>query len=198
MRKRTHRLRSNNIRAAVASIIGLTLLGAVSKCLVAPVEYGPVRVSAEQDSTASSLQEPPETEIPSSIFYEAGIFPFGPREWWIRRSTAGPLGLQFGNSGDKVVPGDFTGDGKTDVAIWRPSTGQRFVVRSEDGSFFGFPFGTDGDVPVPGDYDVDGRFDAAVFRPSSSTWFIGRTTAGTQIVQFGTAADKPIPAAFIP
>jgi hypothetical protein len=37
-----------------------------------------------------------------------------------------------------------------------------------------------------------------VFRPSSATWFIGRTTAGTQIVQFGAPADKPIPSAFLP
>ena len=113
-------------------------------------------------------------------------------------STAGLLALQFGATTDKVVPGDYTGDGKADVAIWRPSTGQWLIIRSEDFSFFGFPFGISTDVPAPGDYDGDGKFDAAVFRPSSSTWFIGRTTAGTLIVQFGSVGDKPIPNAFIP
>jgi hypothetical protein len=129
---------------------------------------------------------------------DVGIFRPGPREWWIQRSSAGLLAMQFGNAGDKIVPGDYTGDGKTDVAIWRPTTGEWFIVRSEDSSFFGFPFGTSGDIPSPGDYDGDGKFDATVFRPSVATWYIGRTTAGTQIVQFGAATDRPIPSAFLP
>ncbi|MEP6704316.1 MAG: FG-GAP-like repeat-containing protein [Acidobacteriota bacterium] len=129
---------------------------------------------------------------------DVGIFRPGPREWWISRSTAGLLAMQFGNAGDKAVQGDYTGDGKTDVAIWRPSTGQWFIVRSEDFSFYGFPFGTNGDIPSPGDYDGDGKFDATVFRSSNSTWFIARTTAGTQIVQFGATGDRPIPNAFVP
>ena len=105
--------------------------------------------------------------------------------------------MQFGNSGDKVVPGDYTGDGKADIAIWRPATGGWLIVRSENFSFFGFPFGANGDTPSPGDYDGDGKFDAAVFRASSATWFIGRTSGGTQIVQFGAATDQPVPGAFV-
>ena len=119
-------------------------------------------------------------------------------EWWISRSSAGSFAMQFGSSTDKPVQGDYTGDGKADVAIWRPSNGNWLIVRSEDFSFFGFPFGANGDVVAPRDYDVDGKFDAAVFRPSSATWFIGRTTAGTQIVQFGATGDRPIPNAFVP
>jgi hypothetical protein len=72
------------------------------------------------------------------------------------------------------------------------------IVRSEDFSFYGFPFGMNGDVVAPGDYDGDGKFDATVFRPSSATWFISRTTAGTQIVQFGANGDRPLPNAFVP
>jgi uncharacterized delta-60 repeat protein len=118
-------------------------------------------------------------------------------EWWIDRSTAGLLSMQFGTGLDKPVPGDYTGDGRADVAVWRPSTGEWFVVRSEDNSFYGFPFGAPGDVVAPGDYDGDRKFDATVFRPTSATWFVGRTTAGTQIVQFGTSGDRPVANAFI-
>jgi uncharacterized delta-60 repeat protein len=128
------------------------------------------------------------------VFRAAG----GAAQWWVQRSTAGLLALQFGASTDKAVQGDYTGDGKADVAVWKPATGEWFIVRSEDSSFYGFPFGANTDTPAPGDYDGDGKFDATVFRPSSATWFIGRTTAGTQIVQFGATGDRPIPNAFVP
>ncbi|PYS98406.1 MAG: hypothetical protein DMF63_16105 [Acidobacteria bacterium] len=131
---------------------------------------------------------------------DVGIFrqAAGGAEWWVQRSTAGLLAMQFGANSDKPVQGDYTGDGKADIAIWRPSTGEWLIVRSEDFSFYGFPFGTNGDVVAPGDYDGDGKFDVTVFRPSSATWFISRTTAGTQIVQFGSNGDRPLPNAYVP
>jgi hypothetical protein len=108
------------------------------------------------------------------------------------------IATTFGGSSDKPVQGDYTGDGKADVAFFRPSTGEWFILRSEDFSFFSFPFGTVGDIPAPGDYDGDGRHDATVFRPSNATWFSQRTTAGTLIQQFGATGDRPIPNAFVP
>ncbi|MBA3353799.1 MAG: VCBS repeat-containing protein [Blastocatellia bacterium] len=95
------------------------------------------------------------------------------------------------------MPGDYTGDGKADVAFWRPSTGFWTILRSEDLSFFSAPFGASGDAPAPGDYDGDGKFDLTVFRPSSATWYIQRSTAGTSIVAFGATADIPVASAFV-
>ena len=125
---------------------------------------------------------------------DIGIYRPGPGEWWVNRSGSGQTqAFQFGASDDVVVPGDYTGDGKADIANWRPSDGFWYILRSEDLSFFAVPFGTVGDKPVPGDYDGDGKWDRAVFRPTDTNWFIDRTTAGVQIVQFGSQGDQPIP-----
>jgi len=96
------------------------------------------------------------------------------------------------------VPGDFTGDGKTDAAIFRPASGEWFVLRSEDSSYYAVPYGASGDIPSPADYDGDGRFDTAVFRPSTGTWYINRSSAGSLITGFGLAGDRPLASAFVP
>jgi hypothetical protein len=96
-----------------------------------------------------------------------------------------------------LVPGDYTGDGQTDVGLWRPSTGDWYVIRSEDSSYYAVHFGTAGDIPVPADFDADGVADLAVFRPSTGTWYVQRSSDGaTDVVQFGANGDRPAPADF--
>lgn len=72
-----------------------------------------------------------------------------------------------------TITSDFDGDGVTDTAVYRPSTGNWFILRSSDNSFVAFQFGLNGDVPIDGDFDGDGKSDLAIFRPSNGVWFFG-------------------------
>lgn len=52
------------------------------------------------------------------------IFPSISRQVVDESFDSGVLSVTFGNSSDKLVQGDYTGDGKSDDALFRPSTGE--------------------------------------------------------------------------
>jgi hypothetical protein len=89
------------------------------------------------------------------------------------------------------TPADFDGDGKTDVALFRPLTGEWFLRYSRDNSFGVTRFGESGDRITPGDFNGDRATDYAVFRPSESNWYIN--TGSRFIVQrWGESGDIPV------
>ncbi len=105
-----------------------------------------------------------------------------------------------GNIADAPVAGipvpknkvaDFDGDGKTDISVFRPSTGQWFVSGTLGPTFSIYEFGAAADILAPGDFDGDGKTDFVVFRPSDATWYL-RTKGGTfNTRQFGATGDIP-------
>ena len=85
---------------------------------------------------------------------------------------------------------DFDSDRRTDFAIWRPSNGLWFILRSSNSSFDVRRLGISTDIIVPADYNGDATTDIGYFRPGSGEWNI----PGTYFIQFGNSTDIPAPA----
>ena len=131
----------------------------------------------------------------------------GQIRWFINRAGDGStVASDWGLASDFFVSGDFDGDQKSDIAVWRPiGTGQPsgnaffYVLNSSNGTVVIEDFGQTGDDPtVVGDYNGDGKTDFAVYRGGASagqqsTWFY-RTTSGGPINYQGWGQNGDFPA----
>jgi hypothetical protein len=113
---------------------------------------------------------------------------------WYFLNGAGFSGFPFGLAGsDMVVPGDYDGDFKWDVAVWR--SGIFYILQSSTNTLRTQPFGDVGDDPrSTQDYDGDGKADPTVVRNvgGNLTFYILRSSLGFTGVTFGTAFDVPL------
>lgn len=97
---------------------------------------------------------------------------------------------------DKLVrakaSADFDGDLKTDISIYRPSTGVWYIINSSNSSIRVQQFGLTGDIAAPEDFDGDNITDIGVFRPSTGVWYRLRSSNSTVAInQFGLNGDNP-------
>ena len=88
---------------------------------------------------------------------------------------------------------DYDGDGRTDVSVFRPSTGVWYQQQTANG-FSAAQFGPSTDVLTPVDFTGDGRTDISVWRPSNGSWYVLRSENFTFYgAAFGTNGDVPAP-----
>ena len=100
---------------------------------------------------------------------------------------------------NRALLADFSGDGRADLTVYRPSSGLWFIKSSGSGydgaAAAVYQWGLPGDVPLANDYDGDGRSDLAVWRPSSGMWFFRDSSASLnswRVYQWGLPGDVPL------
>ncbi|MCM3878416.1 MAG: proprotein convertase P-domain-containing protein [Thermoanaerobaculia bacterium] len=139
-----------------------------------------------------------------SIVRNTGGGPSGNITWWNGDAASTAFTTQiFGIATDFFTPGDFDGDGKIDIAIWRPGAAGAagfWILPSSTLSAYFVPFGQTGDDPtVQGDYDGDGKCDLAVYRAGlaagdQSTWYYKSSLTGAVVAtSWGKNGDFPAP-----
>jgi hypothetical protein len=120
---------------------------------------------------------------------------------------------QFGSAADLPVAGDIDADGLPEVGVYRPSTGQWFFDRNNNGLWDGCAtemcltqFGAAFDLPVMADMNGDGAPEVGVFRPATGQWFFDLDRSGSWsgcaadgcFGPFGATVDLPVTGAWDP
>ena len=121
----------------------------------------------------------------------------GQSYFFYRGSLNNPNGnityLPWGTTGDKAMRGDFDGDGKADLAVFRQANATWYIMQSSNGTIRYEAWGLPTDKFVPADYDGDSKTDIAVFR--AGVWYIKQSSTGTGLyLQWGLDTDTLVPA----
>ncbi len=105
----------------------------------------------------------------------------------------------WGFTGAEPVPGDYDGDGTSDLAVYYQEQGAWYIYSPAQNSVlaWNFAWGFNGSEAVPGDYDGDGTTDLGVYSPESGNWYVCSLNRNLVLVwgeNWGESDMKPVPA----
>jgi PKD repeat protein len=147
-----------------------------------PGEYGENRVFF--DEYEASVEWTTETECVVTAPYELETGESADLQIMVSGVWSNTIQMEVRDDLPILASGDYDGDGKSEIALFRPDTGL-WAVRGLGRIYFG----TDGDIPVSGDYNGDGYTDVSIFRPSTGLWAVKEVTRA----YFGGSDDIPVP-----
>ncbi|HXG84727.1 MAG TPA: VCBS repeat-containing protein [Pyrinomonadaceae bacterium] len=113
--------------------------------------------------------------------------------------------ITYGFAGDLIAPGDYDGDGRTDIAVFRETgntstSNYSISIRSTATGAnlrYDFRYGYVGDIPAPGDYNGDGKMDIGMYRQNDGIFYTTLSSlpaSSDYAVRFGKSSDLPIAA----
>jgi len=115
-------------------------------------------------------------------------------DWYIAYSNGGSrYQPTWGFTTDKIVVGDYNGDRKDDIAVYR--AGNWYIVY-DNGTTEAGTLGAAGEIPVPNDFDGDNKTDFAVVNPNTGLWSIIYRAGGYANVSWMAPGDIPVAADF--
>ena len=158
-------------------------------------------------SSSHGVTEPSVRDIRFASQYDYRLFRYikgpGYSDW---AASTGNVVIQTGTRGDIPVPGDYKGDCKTSIAVFRPSNGNWYIKGPGNTNWgdttgnIAVQCGTNGDVPVAMDYFNERKLRIAVWRPRNGFWYIKGpglanwgASSGNIWIQCGTTGDIPVP-----
>lgn len=178
--------------------------------------FGVWKIRKSSDSSIQTIQWGLNTDIPLSMDIDGNntsdlaVFRPSNGTWYIQkmgdiikpRTDDGQAASRFrtikwGMAGDKPLAGNFDGDPRDEIAVFRPSEGNWYIFDDDDKTYRIVHWGMNGDIPMARDFDGDARADLAVYRPSNGTWYILSSIFNQIIIrQFGLSEDIPVPSDF--
>ena len=112
--------------------------------------------------------------------------------WFSRTPFAFGSTKVSASCGDRPLAGDFDGNGRDDVAVWRPGAAAgRFYLKTLPTRQV-VDWGRAGDTPLAADFNGDGTSQVATKTLGSSTWQLRGGNGAAASVTVGGTTDAPL------